>query len=161
VGKEVTLHGVQPFGSVTFNSNHVEDPDIIIAGIGSAIEFKNVQAEFYDYIHWISFDYSRHGAIELLKKYGVFAGLSAGSCYTVANWCASTFDNQPCIFIAADMGYRYFEPVFQTYPQAKSTSDLYPTTISNIDELKLDWCVKPWLRQPFDRQTESQKSIVE
>tara|TARA_R110002050_G_scaffold287204_1_gene438259 strand:- start:310 stop:1344 length:1035 start_codon:yes stop_codon:yes gene_type:complete len=160
--KDLTLHGVQPFGSITFNSSHVEDPDIIIAGIGSSIEFKNVRAEFYDYIHWISFDYSRNGVIELLKKHGVFAGLSAGACYTVANGFAASLDEQqPCIFIAADMGHRYFEPVFQTYQQAKPVSELFPITINKIDDLKLDWCVMPWHRQPFNKPINQAEAIVE
>ncbi len=157
MGKEVALHGVQPFGSITFDSTHVEDPDIIIAGIGSSIEFKNVRAEFYDYIHWISFDYSRHGAIELLKKHGVFAGLSAGSCYTVANWCAPMLDKQqPCIFIAADMGHRYFEPVFQTHELAKPVSKLFPTMINDVQQLQLDWCAMPWQRKPFTTNKKEQ-----
>ncbi|WP_448567132.1 pyridoxal-phosphate dependent enzyme [Thalassotalea ganghwensis] len=150
LGRNVTLHGVQPFGSVTFDSEHVEDPDIIIAGIGSSIEFRNVRAEFYDYIHWISFDYSRHGAIEMLKEYGVFAGLSAGSCYTVASWCAPLIEKkQPCIFIAADMGHRYFDPVFKTHQDAKPVTTLFPTLVNDVEQLQLNWCAMPWQRKSF------------
>jgi cysteine synthase len=147
---ETTLHGVQPFGSVTFNSQHVEDPDIIIAGIGSSIEFKNVRYSLYDHIHWISFDYSRHGAVDMLKKHGVFAGLSAGACYTVANWCAPLVtDDQPCIFIAADMGHRYSEAVFETHQDARPVEGLHPTLVQNFDQLQLDWCCMHWQRRKY------------
>lgn len=148
MGKDTTLHGVQPFGSVTFNSEHVEDPDIIIAGIGSSIPFKNVHFNLYDYIHWISFDYSRHGAVEMLKKHGIFAGLSAGACYTVAHWCEPMLDaEQPCIFIGADMGHRYLEAVYQPHEQAKPVDSLFPTAVDSVDQLKLDWCYMHWQRR--------------
>ncbi|WP_299594753.1 pyridoxal-phosphate dependent enzyme [uncultured Microbulbifer sp.] len=147
MGRKVSLHGVQPFGSVTFNSQHVEDPDIIIAGIGSSIPFMNVRASSYDYIHWISFDYSRHGSIELLKKYAAFSGLSTGSCYTVAQWCANIFpDDGPCIFIGADLGYRYLEPVFSTYKGAEDVSNFQPRVIESTNDLSLDWCIMDWRR---------------
>lgn len=149
--KNVSLHGVQPFGSVTFHSQHIEDPNIIIAGIGSSIPFNNVRANFYDYIHWISFDYSRHGAIDLLTKHGIFAGLSAGSCHAVASWCASKLSpNQPCIFIAADMGHRYVNSVFASDDPVKSIENLSPKLIDSIDGLSLDWCAMEWNQQTQD-----------
>lgn len=46
-GIKVNLSGVQPFGSVTFGAYEIEDPEIIIAGIGSAIDFRNVKYENY------------------------------------------------------------------------------------------------------------------
>lgn len=147
MGVNTTLHGVQPFGSVTFNSQHVEDPDIIIAGIGSAIQFKNVRYRLYDYIHWISFNYSQYGAIEMLKNHAVFAGLSAGACYTTANWCAQQAPDQPCIIIAADMGYRYFEAVYQSSNEIPAGKILAPITIDSFEQLQLDWCCMPWQRR--------------
>jgi len=148
MGKDVSLHGVQPFGSVTFNSDHVEDPDIIIAGIGSSIPFNNVRSELYDYIHWVSFDYSRHGAIELLRKHGVFAGLSTGSCYTVSRSCAAMMSSDdPCIFLGADMGYRYVDPVFSKHSQARPVADLYPKMVDSFEDLALDWCTMAWKRR--------------
>lgn len=42
-GVDVHLTGVQPFGSVTFGSQDTEDPDMLIAGIGSSVEFRNVR----------------------------------------------------------------------------------------------------------------------
>lgn len=158
MGIETTLHGVQPFGSVTFNSQHVEDPDIIIAGIGSSIPFRNVRYSVYDYIHWISFDYSRHGTVEMLKKYGIFAGLSAGSCYTVAHWCAPLLsDDQPCILIGADMGYRYLEAVYKPHEQAKPVETLFPVHVESTDELKLDWCYMNWQRRELSKANDAEK----
>lgn len=144
-GVATELHGIQPFGSITFNSQHIEDPGIIIAGIGSAIPFKNVRYELYDHIHWISFDYSSAGAINLLKEHGIFAGLSSGSCYTVANWCHSNVDH-PCLFIAADMGHRYLEPVFQNPNNTLCSQTLEPVTIKSLKQIQLPWSCMSWNR---------------
>lgn len=64
---DVELVGVQPYGSVTFGAEHVCDPEIIIAGIGSSIPFANVSHELYDTLHWISFDAALSGSIDLLR----------------------------------------------------------------------------------------------
>ncbi len=144
-GVATELHGIQPFGSMTFNSQHIEDPGIIIAGIGSAIPFKNVRYELYDHIHWISFDYSSAGANHLLKKYGIFAGLSSGSCYTVANWCHSDFKH-PCLFIAADMGHRYIEPVFQNQSNYPDPETLQPLIVNSPEQMQLPWSCIKWAR---------------
>ncbi|TQV70575.1 pyridoxal-phosphate dependent enzyme [Exilibacterium tricleocarpae] len=144
---DTTLHGVQPFGSVTFNSQHVDDPDIIIAGIGSAIPFRNVHYDLYDFIHWISFSHSRSGSVELLKNYGVFAGLSAGSCHTVAHWCRQLDPDQPCVFIAADLGYRYLHAVYEQYRESAGVASLQPTMIQSFDEMHLHWCCMHWQRR--------------
>ena len=159
MGKDVSLHGIQPFGSVTFNSEHVDDPDIIIAGIGSSIPFRNVRSELYDYIHWVSFDYSRHGAVELLRKHGIFAGLSTGSCYTVSRACASTMaSDNPCIFLGADMGHRYVDPVFSQYRLARPVDALAPRMIESFSELSLDWCTMAWHRRKECRPPQGRKA---
>ena len=59
---------------------------MIIAGIGSSIEFRNVRHELYDRLHWVSFDYAMSAAVDLLRTSGVFAGLSAGAAYLSALW---------------------------------------------------------------------------
>ncbi|MGY2062380.1 pyridoxal-phosphate dependent enzyme, partial [Nocardia gipuzkoensis] len=64
---EVRVTGVQPFGSVSFGSAHIEDPSILIAGIGSAIPFDNISYEIYDRIDWVSFGCARAGAVRLLR----------------------------------------------------------------------------------------------
>jgi cysteine synthase A len=145
-GVEVSLHGIQPFGSVTFHSEHVEDPGIIIAGIGSAIPFKNVRPEVYDHIHWISFNYSSAGAVGLLKDHGIFAGLSTGACYTVGKWCRQQTIDEPCLFMGADMGHRYLGSVFQEARMdwAKSLS---PNVISNINHIQMPWSTLHWNRR--------------
>ncbi len=83
---EVELVGVQPFDSVTFGSEHVHDPEIIIAGIGSSIPFGNVAHELYDTVHWMGFEAAPAGSVALLREHAVFAGLSAGSAYLAARW---------------------------------------------------------------------------
>ena len=146
-GVEVELHGVQPFGSVTFQSEHVDDPGIIIAGIGSAIPFKNVHYPLYDQIHWISFDYSCIGAVSLLQRHGIFAGLSSGACHCVAQWRCRQNTAAPCVFIAADTGHRYLEPVFKSRLNATDLDQLAPRQIDSPGELSLPWCVMPWQRR--------------
>lgn len=78
--------GVQPFGSVTFGSDHVTDPQIIIAGIGNSIPFGNVDHTLYDTLHWTGFDAALAGSVDLLRRHAVFAGLSTGAAYLVARW---------------------------------------------------------------------------
>lgn len=146
-GVDVELHGVQPYGSVTFQSEHVDDPGIIIAGIGSAISFKNVRHQAYDYIHWISFDYSAIGAGALLQRYGIFAGLSSGACHAVANWYERLGSSKPCVFIAADTGHRYLEPVFMRAPESDRINGLTPRYVDSTSELSLPWCVMRWQRR--------------
>lgn len=71
-GLSVNLCGLQPFGSVTFGAEEVDDLEIIIAGIGSAIEFRNIKYDCYNSINWLSFEYCLNGTIELTKRYGIF-----------------------------------------------------------------------------------------
>lgn len=74
-GLAVRLTGVQPFGSVTFGSEAVEDPDMLIAGIGSSMEFRNVRHKLYREIHWVSAEVSRAGAVSLCRDHALFAEL--------------------------------------------------------------------------------------
>ena len=83
---DTRLVGVQPFGSISFHSENIEDPDAIIAGIGSAIHFDNVRHRLYDDIHWIGFDHACAGAVSLLERHALFAGLSSGCAYLAARW---------------------------------------------------------------------------
>ncbi|MFE7133029.1 pyridoxal-phosphate dependent enzyme [Streptomyces sp. NPDC057638] len=85
-GRTVRLVGVQPFGSVTFGSEGFQDPEAIIAGIGSSIPFGNVRHELYDTLHWLDFRHAMAGAVELLREHAVFAGLSTGAAHLVARW---------------------------------------------------------------------------
>ncbi|WP_238597103.1 pyridoxal-phosphate dependent enzyme [Corynebacterium heidelbergense] len=85
-GADVEIVGVQPFGSVTFGSADVPDPDMLIAGIGSSIEFRNVRPEIFAAVHWVSFEVARAGARDALRQHGLFAGLSTGACWAVARY---------------------------------------------------------------------------
>jgi cysteine synthase A len=80
----VRLVGVQPFGSVTFGSQDHDDPEAIIAGIGSSIVFDNVRHHLYDAVHWMDFTHAMSGTIALLRDHAVFAGLSTGAGYLAA-----------------------------------------------------------------------------
>lgn len=88
-GPDVHLTGVQPFGSVTFGSvtfgsQDTEDPDMLIAGIGSSVEFRNVRHGLYREIHWVSAEVARAGAVSLCRDHSLFAGLSSGAACAVA-----------------------------------------------------------------------------
>lgn len=118
LGVDVKLCGVQPFGSVTFGAEHVNDPEIIVAGIGSAIEFLNVRHNLYYSINWISFDYSLSGTIDLIKKHAIFAGLSTGSAWYVGKLEKRKHPNTPCLIIAPDTGHRYVDSVYSRHSEA-------------------------------------------
>lgn len=139
-GRDVCLVGVQPFGSVTFGSEHVSDPDMIIAGIGSAIEFANVRHELYDRIHWVNFECAMSGAVSLLRDSGIFAGLSTGAAHLAARWEQGRAEGRTCVFIAADTGHRYVESAFARHAEAHDITSLEPHLISVQDELRPPWC---------------------
>ncbi|MFJ2768825.1 pyridoxal-phosphate dependent enzyme [Streptomyces sp. NPDC087300] len=143
-GRDVSLVGVQPFGSVTFGSERVADPDMIIAGIGSAIEFRNVRHELYDRVHWVNFECAVSGAVELLRTSGIFAGLSAGAAYLGALWERRGDDSRTYVFIAADTGHRYVESAYARHERALDIDTLKPHEITSLDELRLPWSTAPW-----------------
>ncbi len=145
-GKKVSLYGLQPYGSVTFGCEHVEDPEIIIAGIGSAIEFSNVKHSNYDYIDWLSFDLCKAGAIKLMKNHAIFAGLSSGGSFYVAEKLNKLTPNKPCIFIAPDMGHRYVDDVYLS-DEVSHTEPNEPKFITSADELSLPWSRIKWHRK--------------
>lgn len=143
-GMEVNLCGIQPFGSITFGAEFVEDPDINIAGIGSAIDFRNVKYENYNTIDWISFNYCLVGTIELMKKYAIFAGLSSGASYCVGKYEMRINPDRPCLIIAPDTGHRYLNSVFAKHNIAQSVDNLNPKIINNAIELAIPWCRCHW-----------------
>ncbi|QPP10188.1 pyridoxal-phosphate dependent enzyme [Streptomyces bathyalis] len=144
-GRDVTVVGVQPFGSVTFGSEHVSDPDMIIAGIGSAIEFKNVRHALYDRIHWVNFECALSGAVELLRSTGIFAGLSAGAAYLATLWeRRRRSTGRTYVFIAADTGHRYVDSAFARHRGAKDIDILSPHEITSLDELRQPWSTASW-----------------
>ncbi|MDT0330610.1 pyridoxal-phosphate dependent enzyme [Nocardiopsis lambiniae] len=140
-GRDVELVGIQPFGSVTFNAEHTADPDMIIAGIGSSIEFRNVRHELYDRIHWVSFEYARAGAVALLRDSGVFAGLSAGAAYLAAGWEGGRTAGRTVVFLAPDTGHRYVRAAFAAHAHVPGIADLSPHEVADSDGIALPWSV--------------------
>ncbi|KFG77384.1 pyridoxal-phosphate dependent enzyme [Streptomyces mutabilis] len=145
---DVRLVGVQPFGSVTFGSDHVADPEIIIAGIGSSIPFGNVRHDLYDTVHWLAFDAALAGSVDLLRRHAVFAGLSSGAAYLAARWERGEEPERTALFITADTGHRYVDTVFVRHAEAARVEDLAPRQVSGTDELALPWSRLNWNGSP-------------
>ncbi|MDQ1814872.1 pyridoxal-phosphate dependent enzyme [Massilia sp. CCM 9210] len=143
----VELVGVQPFGSVTFGCAHIEDPGIIIAGIGTGIPFRNVQHALYDQIHWVGFDYGLAGAVALLRRHAIFAGLSSGCCYLAAAREAQLRPERNVLFIAPDTGHRYVDAVFAQHADALELHSLAPVHVDSHEQLVLPWSVMAWNRR--------------
>ncbi len=143
-GREVRLIGIQPFGSVTFGAEQTEDPDMIIAGIGSSIEFANVRHELYQQIHWIAFEYARAGAVALLRDSGIFAGLSSGAAYLVSRWERGRAPGRTVVFMAPDTGHRYVTAAFAAHREVPPLDDLVPRDACCPSELTTPWSVADW-----------------
>ncbi|MEV6956886.1 pyridoxal-phosphate dependent enzyme [Streptomyces sp. NPDC051183] len=143
---DVELVGVQPYGSVTFGAEHVSDPEIIIAGIGSSIPFGNVSHELYDTLHWISFDAALAGSVDLLRRHAVFAGLSTGAGYLAARHERERSPGRTVLFIAADTGHRYVDTVYARHGEAARIADLAPREVSDQSQLTLPWSRMHWNR---------------
>ncbi|MCK9869255.1 pyridoxal-phosphate dependent enzyme [Nocardiopsis dassonvillei] len=148
------LVGVQPFGSVTFASDGVPDRDIIIAGIGSAIPFGNVDHTLYDTVHWTGFTAALAGTVDLLRRHAVFAGLSSGAAYLAARWELGLSPGRTVVFVAADTGHRYTESVFARHREAEAVEDLKPLDVTGTSELRLPWARMEWRRAGAPRQAE-------
>ncbi|MFK0231159.1 hypothetical protein ACIQUL_35945 [Streptomyces sp. NPDC090303] len=69
----VPSYGGVTFGSDTFGSEHVCDPEIVITGVGRSVPFGNVCYELYDVVRRIAFDAALSGGVELLRRYAVLA----------------------------------------------------------------------------------------
>lgn len=147
-GVAVRLVGIQPFGSVTFGSAHISDPEAIIAGIGSAIPFRNVRHELYDTLHWLDFRHAVAGAVGLLRDHAVFAGLSTGAAYLAACWEAAARPEATYLVLGADTGHRYTERAFARHREAPDPRTLKPHEITRLDELAPPWSVMEWGRRP-------------
>ncbi|MFC5148392.1 pyridoxal-phosphate dependent enzyme [Streptomyces aureoversilis] len=145
---DVELVGVQPYGSVTFGAEHVSDPEIIIAGIGSSIPFGNVSHELYDTLHWISFDAALAGSVDLLRRHAVFAGLSTGAGYLAARHERERSPGRTVLFIAPDTGHRYVDTVYARHREAAPIADLAPREVSDRNGLALPWSRMRWNRAP-------------
>ncbi|GLU45658.1 pyridoxal-phosphate dependent enzyme [Nocardiopsis ansamitocini] len=140
------LVGVQPFGSVTFGSEGVVDPEIIIAGIGSSIPFGNVDHSLYDTVHWTGFEAALAGSVDLLRRHAVFAGLSTGAAYLAARWEHARAPERQVVFVAADSGHRYVDSVFARHAEAPAVEDLAPLEVGALSELAMPWSRMEWRR---------------
>lgn len=174
-GRTVRLVGVQPFGSVTFGSDRFSDPEAIIAGIGSSIPFGNVRHELYDTLHWLDFRHATAGAVALLRRHAVFAGLSTGAAYLAADWEAresqeshesrdtrdtrgsgdasgTRDDRNPhgmtYLVLGADTGHRYTDRVFARHAEAPDPAGLRPEVITGLEALRPPWSVLEWAGRP-------------
>ncbi|SEG82431.1 cysteine synthase A [Saccharopolyspora kobensis] len=147
-GRAVRLVGIQPFGSVTFGSEHFSDPEAIIAGIGSSIPFENVRHELYDTVHWLDFRHAMAGAIGLLQEHATFAGLSTGAAHLVSSWEAQRDPERLHLVLGADTGHRYAERVFARHAEAQDMRTLRPRRIRTLGELRPPWSVMEWERRP-------------
>ncbi|WP_432742007.1 pyridoxal-phosphate dependent enzyme [Streptomyces sp. JH002] len=154
-GVSVRLVGLQPFGSVTFGSDRFQDPEAIIAGIGSAIPFGNVRHELYDTLHWIDFRHATAGAVALLRDHAVFAGLSTGAAYLTAAWEAGRHPEQTYLVIGPDTGHRYTERAFARHREIPEARTLKPHQITDLADLVPPWSVMEWRRRRHDEETPS------
>lgn len=143
----VELVGLQPFGSITFGSEHHSDPEAIIAGIGSSIPFGNVRHHLYDTIHWLDFRHAMSGAIALLRRHAVFAGLSTGAAYLVAQWLTTRHPDRTHLIIGADTGHRYVNQVFARHHEAHDLVTLRPKEIATLADLAMPWSTMAWNRR--------------
>jgi len=146
-GIDTRAVGVQPFGSVTFGSEGLEDPEVLIAGIGSSIPFENVRHDLYDELHWVSFDTALSGSVALLRDHAVFAGLSSGAGHAVARISAARHPHRQHVFLAADTGHRYVDAVFARHEEALPLDELAPVEIADLSELALPWSSIAWNRR--------------
>ncbi|MEV6716215.1 pyridoxal-phosphate dependent enzyme [Lentzea sp. NPDC051208] len=145
-GPDVRLVGVQPFDSVTFGSEHVHDPEIIIAGIGSSIPFGNVDHTLYDTLHWTGFDAALAGSIALLREHAVFAGLSAGAAYLATRWEQGLDPQRHVVLLAPDTGHRYIDAAYSRHAQAPAMTELRPRQITELQDMQLPWSRMDWNR---------------
>jgi cysteine synthase A len=150
-GCPAELIGVQPFGSVTFASQQIEDPGIIVAGIGSAIPFENVRHTLYDQIHWVSFEYGMSATVALLERHAIFAGLSSGCGYLVACAEARNHPDRQYIIIGADTGHRYVDDVYSRHADALDIDALAPAEITTASEMSLPWSFSHWNRRELSQ----------
>ena len=147
--------GIQPFGSLTFGSEAVADPDILVAGIGSSIPFDNVCYPLYDEIHWLGFNVALSGTIALLADHTIYAGPSTGLGYAVASHLAGSHPDQDFLFIAPDTGHRYAESVYSRFAEAEPLADFTPSFVDSAAELRMPWSAMHWNRRTYSIQEEA------
>lgn len=139
---DCAVHGIQPFGSVTFGSDHVEDPDMIIAGVGSAIHFDNVDHALYASIDWVGYRLAASATLRMYRHWGLFAGLSTGCGYLVAQKALAGVRSpeRPTVVVAPDTGHRYAKALAAVGPEVEGIfDDAVARRVTTPDELALPW----------------------
>ena len=139
---DLQLNGIQPFGSVSFGSECIQDPDILVAGIGSAIPFDNIEYSIFKNIHWLSAEVARHGTMRLLANTGIFAGLSTGAAYTVGQYLSERDSSSLTLLLCPDMGYRYAHILAGT--KIDSQTPYTPQWITTLNQLSPPWSAMEW-----------------
>ncbi|AGB80664.1 cysteine synthase [Serratia sp. FGI94] len=150
---------VDTFGSVLFG---LPESPRELRGLGNSLLPKNLQHEFYDDIHWVAAEAAYAGTRELYRKHAVFAGITTGAAYLVAqSIAAEASPDQKVIFIGPDDGTRYMNTVYcdswlatQGYAQLPMPQQC--STISSLHQvelLKAPWLHFPWRRRSFDEVT--------
>lgn len=143
-GLDGSLIGVQPFGSVTFASDHVADPDMLIAGIGSSIPFGNVRHPSYDVVHWIAHTVAASAGCELMRRHALFAGLSTGAAYAAARHEHRSDGARATLLVAPDTGHRYAESLRAHHPQLEGLSGFTPLTVTDPALMERPWSRIEW-----------------
>ncbi len=131
--------GIQPFGSISFGSKNVQDPEMLVAGIGSSIPFGNISYALYSEMHWLDYNVAKRGTLSLLREYGLFAGFSAGASFTVADYLSIRNPDQFFLAIAADTGNRYVPHLFSDWETLLANKAAAPTYINDIEALARPW----------------------
>ncbi len=122
------------------------DPKMLVAGIGSAIPFENIDYSSYEYIHWIASSLAVNGGINLLKESGVFGGLSTGATYIVAKYLSHKNPNNIYIMPSADTGHRYIK-VYEEHYHSEDIPE--PLFINRKEELTMPWSYTAWSEKSF------------
>lgn len=147
-GLRVNAVAVEPFGSVTFGAESVPDPDMLIAGIGSAIEFENVRHDIFDVVHWISCSLAVAGARALMSRHAIFGGLSAGAAYVAAGHeHRRAKRSEYTVSVCPDTGHRYVPLLARATGEEVDVDAIQPVESHRSDlpeSLRLPWTRAMW-----------------
>lgn len=139
LGATVEVVGIQPFGSISFGSEKIQDPEMLVAGIGSSIPFENIQYDLYNQIHWLEYEIAKRGSLRLLREHGIFAGFSSGASFIVGELIAALAADRIVVSIGADMGFRYADHMFGNWEETLFRPAAEVRWITEIDQLSRPW----------------------
>ena len=84
------------------------------------------------------------GSVALLRRHGIFAGLSTGAAHLAALWERKLAPERTVLFLAPDTGHRYVDSVFSRHGDAADVEAFTPQEVSTLDSLALPWCRIAW-----------------